>query len=267
MQYVDELFTRPITRGTTVRQGVSTATCRKKLVVLRLYYDFLRSIDPQKNTPVLRGYYTPTNRYAKARRGLIAQGAVEPWIFTQVQWGTMLVAMQGESPRNRLMLSLAYDCALRREELCSLQFRDIDQTTNTLSIRAETTKTNRDRCVPFSASTAQLLAKYLTCRGGSTAATDALFLSESRRNPGKALTVHTWSKVIEAIADRVDLPRFTTHTLRHTRLTDLARLGWELYAIAKFAGHQNVETTLLYIHLGSREFNDRMARTLRRPNA
>lgn len=53
MQYVDELFRRTITRGTAVRQGVSTATCRKKLVPLRLYYDFLRSIDPQKNTSVL----------------------------------------------------------------------------------------------------------------------------------------------------------------------------------------------------------------------
>lgn len=175
--------------------------------------------------------------------------------------------MKTASPRNRLMLSLAYDCALRREELCSLQFRDIDQTTNTLSVRAETTKTNSDRDVPYSASTARLLAKYLTCRGSSTNATDALFLSESRRNSGQALTVHTWTKVIEGIADQVNLPRFTTHTLRHTRLTDLARLGWELYAIAKFAGHLNPETTLLYIHLGSTELNDRMAHTLRRPNA
>jgi len=48
---------------------------------------------------------------------------------------------------------------------------------------------------------------------------------------------------------RADLPRFSTHTLRHLCLTDLARAGWELHAIATFAGHLNPTTTLQYIHL------------------
>jgi site-specific recombinase XerD len=261
--YIDDLFKRVITMGSTIRQGVSAATCRKKLVPLRLYYEFLKVAGACENAPVLRGYYDAGNRYAKASRGLILEQPAEPWIPGLIQWKTIIAAMKVESPRNRLMLSLAYDGALRREELCSLQFRDINQEARVISIRAATTKTNRPRQVNFSSVTGQLLTKYLACRGGTINDTDALFLSESRRNRGKAISVYTWTKVIEAVAERTQLPRFTTHTLRHARLTDLARLGWELYAIARYAGHRNVETTLLYIHLSSTEINDRMAHTLR----
>ena len=35
------------------------------------------------------------------------------------------------------------------------------------------------------------------------------------------------------------MPRFSTHTTRHLCLTDLARMGWELHAIATFAGHRS----------------------------
>jgi putative ABC transport system permease protein len=49
-----------------------------------------------------------------------------PWIPTDEQWRQLLAAAQSESLRNRVMLALAYDAALRREELCSLAISDID---------------------------------------------------------------------------------------------------------------------------------------------
>jgi len=50
-----------------------------------------------------------------------------------------------------------------------------------------------------------------------------------------------------------DLPRFSTHTMRHLCLTDLARMGWELHAIATFAGHRSTDSTLIYVHLSGRD--------------
>ena len=49
----------------------------------------------------------------------------------------------------------------------------------------------------------------------------------------------TWSKVVRRVALAADVPRFSTHTTRHLCLTDLARMGWELHAIATFAGHRS----------------------------
>jgi integrase len=73
-------------------------------------------------------------------------------------------------------------------------------------------------------------------------------------------TLWTWSKVVRALALRANVPRFSTHTLRHLCLTDLARTGWELHAIATFAGHRSLASTLQYIHLSGRELAAKLAR-------
>lgn len=146
------------------------------------------------------------------------------------------------------MLALAYDAALRREELCALRTDDLDPAHRTLRIRAETTKNRLERVVPYSAPTGVLLSDYLAHRARLSRARGPLFLSESRCNHAQPLSLWTWSKVVRRIALAADVPRFSTHTTRHLCLTDLARMGWELYAIATFAGHRHTDSTLRYIH-------------------
>ena len=107
--------------------------------------------------------------------------------------------------------------------------------------------------VPYSEPTGVLLQQYLAWRRELTTARGRLFISESRRNRAQPLTLWTWSKVVRALALRAGVPGFSTHTPRHLCLTDLARSGWELHAIARFAGHRNVATTLQYIHLSGRD--------------
>src|SRR5207248_7513657 len=141
------------------------------------------------------------------------------WIPTDAQWRALLEVAAGEPVRNRLMLALAYDAALRREELCLLGTDDLDPAHRTLRVRAETTKTRRGRVVPYSAVAGQLLAGYLAHRRQVTRARGALFVSESPRNRGEAISSWTWSKVVRSLADRAELPRFSTHTLRHLCLT------------------------------------------------
>ena len=63
----------------------------------------------------------------------------------------ILTAARPASLRTRLMLALAYDAGLRREELCRLRTDDLDPAYRTLRVRAETTKTRRARVVPYSA--------------------------------------------------------------------------------------------------------------------
>jgi integrase len=151
------------------------------------------------------------------------------------------------------MLALAYDAALRREELCTLRTDDLDPAQRTVRVRAETTKNRQERIVPYSAATGALLQRYLEHRRTLSVARGPLFLSESQRNRAEPLTLWTWSKVVRALALRAALPQFSTHTLRHLRLTDLARAGWDLHTIAQFAGHRNPATTLQYIHLSGRD--------------
>jgi integrase len=158
------------------------------------------------------------------------------------------------------MFALAYDAALRREELCSLRTDDLDPAHRMLRVRAETTKNRLERIVPYSAATGVLLSGYLAHRARISRARGPLFLSESRRNHAQPLTPWTWSKVVRKIALAADVAKLSTHTMRHLCLTDLARMGWELHEIATFAGHRNTTSTLAYIHLSGRDLADKLSR-------
>jgi integrase/recombinase XerD len=264
-RYVRELSTRPGRRGSNVVSidsgaGLSNATLQQRLVPVRLLYDFLIEEGLRESNPVGRGRYTPGRGGAGSQRGLVPRLAKLPWIPSDLQWLGVLELVREEPVRNRVMLALAYDAALRRDELCSLATDDLDPARRTLRVRAETTKNRRERVVPYSAATGVLLSEYLRHRATISRARGPLFLSESRRNRGQPLTLWTWSKVIRKIAVAADLPRLSTHTTRHLCLTDLARMGWELHAIASFAGHRSTESTLKYIHLSGRDLADKLSR-------
>ena len=259
--YVRDLRERPGPRSANVvaidsGAGLANATLQLRLTVVRLFLDFLVEEGVRDRNPVVRGHRARDG--SGGRRGLIPRFESLPWIPADAQWRALLEVAAGEPARNRLMFALAYDAALRREELCLLETDDLDPAHRTLTVRAETTKTRRGRVVPYSAVAGELLAGYLRHRRTITAARGALFVSESPRNRAQPITPWTWSKVVRSIAVRAGVERFSTHTLRHLCLTDLARSGWELHLIATFAGHQSTETTLRYIHLSGRDLAARL---------
>jgi site-specific recombinase XerD len=235
--------------------GLANATLQLRITVVRLFYDFLVEEQVRERNPVGRG----SSRSNGGRRGLVPRYSRLPWIPTDAQWRALLEVAAGECLRNRLMLALGYDAGLRREELCLLGTDDLDPAHRTIRVRAETTKTRRGRVVPYSPVASALLAGYLSHRRSITTERGALFVSESPRNRGQAITAWTWSKVVRSIAVRAGVEALSTHTLRHLCLTDLARSGWELHQIASFAGHRSTETTLQYIHLSGRDLAERLA--------
>jgi integrase/recombinase XerD len=261
--FVRELTSRPSKRGINVvaldsGAGLANATLQQRLVPVRLFYDFLLEEGVRNSNPVGRGRYTPGRRFGGSGRPLVPRMVKLPWIPAESEWLQVLGAFGDESIRNRVMLAIAYDAALRREELCSLRTDDFDPAHRMIRVRAETTKTRRGRAVPYSAPTGVLLSEYLRHRATLSRARGPLFLSESRRNMAEPLTLWTWSKVVRRVALAAEVPRFSTHTTRHLCLTDLARMGWELHAIATFAGHRSTDTTLQYIHLSGRELSAKL---------
>ncbi|WP_459548635.1 tyrosine-type recombinase/integrase [Nocardia sp. X0981] len=263
--FVREWTSRPHRHGGNVvsldsGSGLANATIQQRLVPVRLFYDYLMEEGLRQSNPVGRGQYTPGRRAGGMARGLVPRLTKLPWIPDEQQWMQVLDVARREPIRNRLMLALAYDAALRREELCSLRTDDLDPAHRTLRVRAETTKNRLERVVPYSASTGVLLSQYLVHRSAISRARGPLFLSESRRNRGEPLSLWTWSKVVRRIAITAGVSQFSTHSTRHLCLTDLARMGWEVHAIAAFAGHRHTDSTLRYIHLSGRDLADKLAR-------
>lgn len=263
-QYVGDLRRRPSPHGANILAldsgaGLSNATLQQRLTAVRLFFDYVVEEGLRQINPVGRGRYTPGKAFGGKRdRGLLPRFKKLPWIPTDEQWHAFLAVAKQEPIRNRCMIGLAYDAALRREELCLLQSDDLDPAYRLLRIRAETTKSGRERIVPYSAASGELLKAYLAHRRTLSQERGRLFLSESRRNWAAPISVWTWSKVIRRIADDAGLPQFSTHTLRHLCLTDLARAGWDIHEIAQFAGHRNPQTTQQYIHLSGRDLARRL---------
>ncbi len=233
---------------------------QQRLTVVRLYYDYVVEEGLRATNPVGRGHRDGLSAHGHGVRGLIPHYTHMPWIPTDQEWGSFLLHARRESFRNRFMFALAYDAGLRREELCLLETGDVDPSARLLRLRAATTKGRRGRTVPYSPATATLFAAYLDERRCVNRSRGRLFLSTSRRNYAAPLSLWMWSKIVRRVALAADLPRFSTHTLRHLCLTDLARAGWDLHELATFAGHRNTTTTMVYVHLSGRELASKLER-------
>jgi len=129
--FVRELTSRPSRRGVNVvaldsGAGLANATLQQRLVPVRLFYDFLVEEGLRESNPVGRGSYTPGRHFGGHGRSVVPRMVKLPWIPGEAEWLQVLGVFRDELVRNRVMLALAYDAALRREELCSLRTDDLD---------------------------------------------------------------------------------------------------------------------------------------------
>jgi site-specific recombinase XerD len=267
--------------------GLRGATLAQRLTALRLFYAHIVERGLRADNPAT-GPIAPAGSPGESGRPLLplAPPTLEPdeqlpWIPREEEWVEVLDAAATERPRTRVMLALAYDAALRREEVCGLRPVDLDLRLRTVRVapasaagvpararragqrppaeRAEALG-RAGRVVPLSPLVADQCAAYLhgrtpaAERGGKDredhpGAAGGLFLSESPRNRAEPITIWTWSKVVQAIARRAGVERFTTHTPRHLRLADLARAGWNAGEVARFAGHVRRTAAFPYFDL------------------
>jgi len=236
------------------------ATIAQHVVVLRQFYDYLIRSHLRQDSlnPLPRG---STGRDGMGlRRGPTRTQARLPWIAPPALWEQIVLhIVTHETARNRALLLVAYDGALRREEVVGLRADAYDRHQAVLLIRAQTSKSGRDRWVPLSPFGQRALDHYLDrhrralINACGLAADGPLFVSESTRNPGQALTPGTVNDVVDALRTTLTLPQLHPHTFRHQRLSALKAAGVPLEEIALFAGHASTETTRLYLHLSPAE--------------
>lgn len=254
---------------TTIRslsgRKLSDNTIAQRVVACRLFYDFLlrKNLRTDPINPIARGNDGRDGQ--QAMLGPVRKRQRLPWVPSDEVWEQFVRhVLLYEEARTQGMILLAYDAALRREELMSLRVDDIDWARGMVTIRPETTKGGRMRQVPVSASVLHVARHYIEGdRRALVAAYDGddlgpIFLSESTRNPGRPLSVGAFDEIIERVREHVGLSALTPHTLRHQRCTILKRAGVSLDDIALFAGHRSIESTRLYIHLVPSELSKRL---------
>lgn len=266
--YVQDLASRPNPKGANILsiqsgRGLSNSTMQQRITVLRLFCDSFIEQQLRQDNPVGRGYFVPGKAFGGTRdRGLLPHYHKLPWLPSDEEWQNVLRHLTGELLRNQVMLLIAYDGALRREELVRLEIGDVDFAYRQIRVRAEHAKNRAERIVGYGTTTSHFLEVYLRHRRTLSLQPGPLFVSESHRNFAGPLSLVMWSKVVQKLAGRAGLSQFTTHTPRHLRLTHMARARRDLHQIATYAGHKSLATTMLYIHLSGVELTEAVTRSL-----
>src|SRR6266700_7841491 len=244
---------------------LSDNTIALRMVACRLFFDFLirKNLRTDPVNPIARGNDGRDGQ--RPVRGPVSKQQRLPWVPDDMIWERFVRhVLLHEDMRTQAMILLAYDAALRREELMSLRVDDIDWARGIITIRPETTKNGRMRSIPVSSAVLHLVRRYIEGnRRVLIVAYDGedrgqIFVPESTRNPGCPLAVGAFDEIVERVREKVGLPFLTPHTLRHQRCTILKRAGISLDEIALIAGHKSTETTRLYIHLAPSELSQRI---------
>ena len=149
--------------------------------------------------------------------------------------------------RDHTMLTLAAQTGLRASELIGLRTSDVHLSTGAhVSCMG---KGRKLRITPITSGMVALLRVWLTERAGQLA--EPLFVTRSGAPLSRDAIEHRLAKYIQiAIGTCPSLGQkaVSMHVLRHTAAMRLLRAGIETSIIALWLGHEQVETTQIYLH-------------------
>jgi len=120
---------------------LSDNTIAQRIVACRLFYDFLlhKRLRADPINPITRGSNGRDGRHPT--QGPVRRYKRLPWVPSDEAWECFVQhVILNEDARTKAMILLAYDAALRREELMSLRVDDIDWARGLVTIRPEITK-------------------------------------------------------------------------------------------------------------------------------
>jgi integrase/recombinase XerD len=148
--------------------------------------------------------------------------------------------------RDRTLLRTLYACGLRISELLDLHVSDIDSARMVIMIRQS--KGQKDRLVPLSVRLLEELRDYWR----QYRPAEWLFPNCVSR---KRLTASYVQRTCQRLVQRAGLTkRATPHTLRHSFATHMLEAGVDLVTLKTILGHSSLESTMVYLHVGTRRF-------------
>jgi integrase len=163
------------------------------------------------------------------------------------QYKRLVDASQRYDERVHLVVLLGGDAGLRMGEIIALRWSDVDFRRRQLSIAqavwrgvVDSPKSGHGRIVPMTDALVNALQRARHLRGERV-------LYRDDGTPPLHSTMHCWLRAVEKLAGLE--PEGCLHKLRHTFCSHLAMRGAPAKAIQELAGHENLMTTLRYMHL------------------
>jgi len=178
-----------------------------------------------------------------------------PKTITKAQVQVLLDACSNQ--RDRLLVWLLYESAIRVGEALALFVEDIDIAENRIHIcdrgllenDAEIKTRHSPRTIDVSSDLIDEIVGYVGRVHTVDVETNHLFIKLHGSRAGQALTYTDVDSLFRRLRRKTGIEHVTPHVLRHTMLTMLAELGWAPELLQERAGHASFQQTYqTYVH-------------------
>lgn len=220
--------------GELLESGLGNRSVARKVASLSAYFRFLQKGGIVESNPVAK---VKVPKFEKKLPAFLKHESINQ-LFEGLDFGADF-----EGLRDRALLETFYSCGIRRSELVSLQFRDIDFPNSTVKVMG---KGRKERIVPLGNFAAKAMKAYMSvCDENGLDYRGNFFL----RADGKPI----YDRLVHRIVDRTlkqvsSLTKTSPHVLRHTFATHLLDRGADLNAIKEMLGHTSLAATQVYVH-------------------
>ena len=171
-------------------------------------------------------------------------------VLSKDEQATILFKALKSSPRNYAILMTMLQTGIRVGELVGLIFDDImigGRFKLALTVRAEISKSGREREIPMSKRLRDVLQEYLVWyqTRQTTVQPEAPLFQQS--NQVQSLSPRQVERIIAKLSKEAIGRKVHPHLLRHTCLTNLMRVT-NIRVVQEIAGHTNIASTQIYMH-------------------
>ncbi|MCF2143275.1 MAG: tyrosine-type recombinase/integrase [Candidatus Heimdallarchaeota archaeon] len=155
----------------------------------------------------------------------------------------------------KAMILLAYEAALRTEELCALRLKHLNLERREVFIERPL-KHSQQQAVPLSEKLVTLLKTYLEKNKSVKNGEDILFPTKTgKKYHANNFATHVFRPIASAAGFNV---RY--YALRHSRATNLIKQGLDIGWVRRITRHRNINNVLKYIHLTSEDVREQLER-------
>jgi len=149
--------------------------------------------------------------------------------------------------KHKAMLMLAYSSGLRVSEVIAIKTYNIDS--KRMCIKIEQAKGKKDRMVALSPVLLVMLREY--CKEFMPKKDGYLFEGQ---NEGLPYGIRSLQEVLTAAKQRAGILKpGSIHALRHSFATHLVDRGTDVTIIQKLMGHNDLKTTMRYLHISNKD--------------
>jgi integrase/recombinase XerD len=221
-------------------RGNSARTRNARLAAVHSLFRYAALRHPEHAEVIARVLAIPPKRYDKA---------LVTWL-TEPELAAVLAAPDRSTwagRRDHALILLAAQTGLRLSELTGLTISDIHLGTG--AHVSCTGKGRKQRITPLTTGTVAVLRAWLAERRGQPA--QPLFPNRTGGRLSRDAIEHRLAKHTTTAAARcpsLNAKAITAHTLRHTAAMRLLHAGTDTSVIALWLGHEQAETTQIYLH-------------------